>query len=266
MFAVMGGVLGWVALVVWWVFFSRAAWFDRIAAVVLMLGAMAATYPFLDVSLATGAMGFIFPMLAVPGISLAFVIWAVVSRRWTVGMRRVTMAVAIVVACLVWTLVRTGGFNGAFDNDLAWRWTPTAEDRVLALGDDTPKTPPPAAIVPAPAPATTVPSTATPSPAPAAESEGGAPRDAVPAPVGVNASLDWPGFRGRDRDGIVRGVQHRHRLVGVAAEGTVAPADRSWLVVVRGARRRVLYAGTTRPGRDRGRLSRQHRRAGVEAS
>ena len=41
---------------------------------------MAATYPFLDVSLATGAMGFIFPMLAVPGICLAFVIWAVVSR------------------------------------------------------------------------------------------------------------------------------------------------------------------------------------------
>src|SRR5688572_32590972 len=71
MFAVMGGLLGWFALVVWWVFFSRAAWFDRIAAVVLMLGAMVATYPLLDVSLATGAMGFIFPMLAVPGISLA---------------------------------------------------------------------------------------------------------------------------------------------------------------------------------------------------
>jgi outer membrane protein assembly factor BamB len=206
MFAVLGGLLGWVALVVWWVFFSRAAWFERIAAVVLMLGAMAATYPLLDVSIATGAMGFIFFMLAVPGISLAFVIWAVVSRPWTVAMRRVTMAVAIVAACLVWTLVRTGGFNGAFDNDLAWRWTPTAEERVLALGDDTPKTPPPAAIVPAPAPATTVPSTATPLPASAAESEGGAPRDALPTPVGMNASLDWPGFRGRDRDGIVRGV------------------------------------------------------------
>lgn len=50
-------------------------------------------------------MGFIFPMLAVLGISLAFVIWAVVSRRWPVGRRRVTMAVAIVAACLIWTLV-----------------------------------------------------------------------------------------------------------------------------------------------------------------
>ena len=124
MFAVIGGLLGFLALVVWWVFFSRAAWFDRIAAIVLMIGAMAATYPLLDVSLATGAMGFIFPMLAVPGICLAFVIWAVVSRRWPIGVHRVTMAVAIVVACLVWTLVRTGGFTGAFDNDLSWRWTP----------------------------------------------------------------------------------------------------------------------------------------------
>ena len=111
-FAVFGGLLGWVLLVVWWLFFSRAAWVDRIAAVVLMIGAMAATYPLLDVSLATGAMGFIFPMLAVPGISLAFVIWAVVSRGWSAGMRRVTMAIAIVMACLVWTLVRTGGFDG----------------------------------------------------------------------------------------------------------------------------------------------------------
>jgi outer membrane protein assembly factor BamB len=175
----------------------------------------------LDVSLATGAMGFLFPMLAVPGISLAFVIWAVASRRWPVGMRRATMAVAIVVPCLVWTLVRTGGFTGAFDNDLAWRWTPTAEDRVLALGDDTPPTPPALAIVPAPAPATSVPSNATPSAVPAVESEGGAPRDAVPAPVGVNASLDWPGFRGRDRDGIVRGAH-------IVTDWSASPPKELW--------------------------------------
>ena len=222
MFAVMGGLLGWLALIVWWVFFSRAEWFDRIAAVVLMLGAMAATYPLLDVSLATGAMGFIFPMLAVPGISLAFVIWAAVSRRWPVVVRRVTMAVAIVVACLAWTPVRTGGFTGAFDNDLSWRWTPTAEDRVLALGDDTPKALPAAARVPAPTPATSAPSNATLSAMPAAgESEDGAPRDAVPAAVGANASLDWPGFRGRDRDGIVRGAH-------IVTDWSASPPKELW--------------------------------------
>ena len=81
MYAVIAGFAGFFAIVVWWLFFSRAAWFDRIAAIVVMIAAIAATFPFLDVSLATGAMGMIFPMLAVPGICLAFVIWAVVSRR-----------------------------------------------------------------------------------------------------------------------------------------------------------------------------------------
>src|SRR5688572_24501585 len=115
MYAVIGGFAGAFAVVVWWVFFSGAAWFDRIAAVLLMIGAIAATYPLLDVSLATGAMGMIFPMLALPGICLAFVIWAAVSRRWSIGVQRVTLAIAIVAACLVWTVARTGGFPDSFD-------------------------------------------------------------------------------------------------------------------------------------------------------
>src|SRR5688572_27511460 len=72
MYAVMGGVLGFVGIVLWWVFFSRAVRFDRIAAVVVMIAAIAGTYPFLDMSLATGAMGMLFLIMVVPGISLAF--------------------------------------------------------------------------------------------------------------------------------------------------------------------------------------------------
>src|SRR5262245_14469941 len=75
-YGVMAGLAGGLALLVWWLFFSRAAWFDRLAAVAVMAIAMAATWPFLDVSLSTGAMGFIFPILATPGLCLAFVVWA----------------------------------------------------------------------------------------------------------------------------------------------------------------------------------------------
>src|SRR4029453_12225860 len=121
-YAVMGGLLGFAGVVLWWFFFSPAAWVDRIAAIVLMVAAMATTQPFLDVSLATGAMGMLFPMLAIPGLCLAFVIWAVVSRPWSRGVQRATMALTIVAASAIWTLVRTGGFSGAFNNDLAWRW------------------------------------------------------------------------------------------------------------------------------------------------
>ena len=203
MYAVIGGFAGAFALAFWWLFFSRAAWFDRIAAIVLMVAAIAATYPFLDISLATGAMGMIFPMLALPGICLAFVVWAVVSRRWSIGVQRVTMALAIVLACAVWTLARTGGFTGAFENDIAWRWSPTQEEQVLALGDDVPVASSPVttaapASAPAPPRDLPVPSNATPA---------AAVPEVLRAADGVNAALDWPGFRGRDRDGVVRGVR-----------------------------------------------------------
>ena len=209
LFAVIGGLLGLVGVIIWWLFFSRAAWFDRIAAIGLMFAALAATYPLLDVSLATGAMGGLFLMLAAPGLCLAFVLWAVVSRRWSIGLQRATMVAAIVAPCLVWTLLRTGGFTGAFDHDLAWRWTPTAEDRLLALRDDTPP-PPPAAPPVQPAPPTE-------SAPPTREASPPAAAPATP----VNASLDWPGFRGRDRDGAARGVR-------IATDWSSAPPQELW--------------------------------------
>jgi outer membrane protein assembly factor BamB len=215
-YAVIGGFAGAFALVVWWLFFSRAAWFDRIAAVVLMVAAIAATYPFLDVSIATGAMGMIFPMLALPGMCLAFVLWAIVSRRWSIGVQRATMALTIVLSCAVWTLARTGGFTGAFDNDIAWRWSPTAEDRVLALPDDTPAAPAATAAVPTSVPAPTAAVTPAPNAPPAAPA-----REEVPPADGVNASLDWPGFRGRGRDGVVRGVR-------IATDWSASPPKELW--------------------------------------
>ena len=228
MFAVIGGLLGFAGVIAWWLFFSRAAWLDRVAAIVVMLAALAATHPFLDVSLATGAMGMLFPMLAVPGLCLAFVIWAVVSRQWSRGVQRATMALTIVAACAVWTLVRTGGFSGAFDNDLAWRWTPTPEDRVLALPDDTPPAPPAVAVAkpaaapaPATAPIASVAVNASPAPVAVAATKTEEPRPAAPAAESVNASLDWPGFRGRDRDGAVRGVR-------IATDWSSAPPKELW--------------------------------------
>jgi outer membrane protein assembly factor BamB len=215
MYAVIAGFAGFFAIVVWWLLFSRAAWFDRLAAIAVMIAALAATFPFLDVSLATGAMGMIFPMLAVPGICLAFVTWAVVSRPWSIAVQRATMAVTIVLACFVWTLARTGGFTGGFENDIAWRWAPTAEDRVLALPDDTPS-PPPAS----PAPTAVA---AAPAPAPIAPDAPNAPNapDAPDAPEVRATSPEWPGFRGRDRDGIVHGVR-------IATDWSTSPPKELW--------------------------------------
>ena len=200
-FGVMGAVAGGLALIVWWLFFSRAPRFERVSALVLIIVAMAATWPFLDVSISTGAMGFIFPMLAMPGLCLAFVLWAVASPYLSPGIRRVTMAAVILLACGGWTLVRTGGFDGSFNNDLAWRWTPTPEQRLLAQSEEPSNAVLIDATTAAPAPATSA------SPAPAIETRPDTPSALAPATVATNTTLDWPGFRGSDRDAVVRGVR-----------------------------------------------------------
>lgn len=61
--AVVGGVLGGLAVVVWWAFFSRAPRFERWGAVVLMIFALVATPRFLHPSIATGMMGMISPSM-----------------------------------------------------------------------------------------------------------------------------------------------------------------------------------------------------------
>ena len=172
-FAVLGGLFGGVAVVIWWAFFSRAPRSERWGAVVLMIVALVATSRFLHVSIATGGQGMLFPIYAIPVLSLAFVVWAVASRRVADGPRRAAMVATILLACGVWTLVRTGGFTSELDQDFAWRWSKTPEERLLAQADDEP--------------------TALPS--------------APPTAVATDTGADWPGFRGPARDGIIPGVR-----------------------------------------------------------
>lgn len=102
----------------------------------------------------------------------------------------------------MWALVRTGGFNTNMDNDFSWRWAETPEERLLAQGDEP----------------TVLPS-ALPSPPPSAPAAVKAPKEAPkakasveptappPAPAERERGADWPGFRGPQRDGVVRGVR-----------------------------------------------------------
>jgi outer membrane protein assembly factor BamB len=197
-----GGIAGAVAVIVWWLFFSRAAWIERLGAVLLMIAAMAATW-----GLKHESMGpFWVVAYAVPVLCLAFVASVVASRRFTDGARRATVAASIVLACGVWTLVRTEGITGDHVAEFAWRWTKTPEQKALAQ-----------ALAP------------TPINAPAADKPldfaRGGPFDSAPAapstPLGAGtktaavpstsepklARVEWPGFRGPERDGTIPGVR-----------------------------------------------------------
>ncbi|HXW04762.1 MAG TPA: PQQ-binding-like beta-propeller repeat protein, partial [Vicinamibacterales bacterium] len=196
----LGSLAGGALILLWWVFLSRAPWVERLGAIVVMILAIAATLPFLDPSIAAAGQGRLFYILVVPVVALALVAAAVVSRRFGASSRRAVIVVAIGAASGSFALLRTGGVTGGGDTDIHFRWTPTAEERLLAqVGDE----PPPRAPKPAPVPDEAKVETAelTPTTAPLA-----APRAAPPDRI-THAPAEWPGFRGPNRDNVIRGIR-----------------------------------------------------------
>ncbi len=110
-----------------------------------------------------------YPVLSMvlPWAGTAFVA-GLVGSKWLPRLSRTTVALAAVaLSCAFWCLMRMDGVWGDFQSQRAWRWEPTTEDRYLAGRD-------------------------------AAATATGLPTTVPPA--------DWAGFRGSDRDSVVRGV------------------------------------------------------------
>jgi outer membrane protein assembly factor BamB len=207
MASMMGGIVGALAIVVWWLLLSRAPWVERIGAIALMVLGLLATSNFVHESISTGMMGMMLFILGVQVVSFALAASALVTGRLSAGTRRAAMALAILVACGYFALLRTGGITGAGDSDLHWRWTPSPEEKLLASANDTP------AAVPASQPAAAVEQPPIdladdgPS-APNSEAEArSAEKSSEVATAAISLGPEWPGFRGAGRDSIVRGVR-----------------------------------------------------------
>jgi outer membrane protein assembly factor BamB len=194
---VLGGAACGLAVALWWLFFSRAAWLDRVGAIVLAVVAALATSRVVHPSIATGMMGFMLVSYAIPALSLALVCGAAAGRRMSAWPRRATIAGAILIACGAFTLLRTGGVAGSGAADLHWRWTPTPEERLLSQAKNERL---PAQAAPVAPPAVEPPEAA---PLPEAVPQ---PVRTAPAAVSAVGPAEWPGFRGVARDGVVRGV------------------------------------------------------------
>jgi outer membrane protein assembly factor BamB len=224
LYTLIGGIFGGgLAIVLWWVFFSRAPWSERLGAIVLMIAGMFATKSIIHVSITTGAQGILLYILAIPGLCLAFVAWAVATRNLSDGLRRVTMVATILLACGAWGLVRTGGFTAAnLHHDLHWRWTQTPEERLLVQSGSLPSAPTPVR-----------PAVETPVLAPERPviGQSGAKSGKKPATLPLTspgvasdraeAGAVWPGFRGPHRNGIVAGVQ-------IKTDWTTSPPVTMW--------------------------------------
>jgi outer membrane protein assembly factor BamB len=221
-----GALLAALAILLWWMFFSRARWFERVGVIALM--AIGLTGAWL---LKHDSMGPLWLMCyAVPVLCTVLVAWAVATRRLTGGQRRVSMAAALLLACGIWTLVRTDGINGDHQAQFEWRWAASPEERLLATGSDERREDA--------GPSTALETTASkgrgepldvararpaaqPSIAIAVDAHKGPAADPVRArtdaeltakpgtdPVSRKPAFtraEWPGFRGRERDGVVHG-------------------------------------------------------------
>jgi outer membrane protein assembly factor BamB len=208
LYAMLAWALSGLVVLLWWLFFSRARWSERVGAIALMVVALLTTKFVVDPSMANAGQGMLLYIFGIPVLSLALVVWAVASRHLSIGRRRASMVAAILLACGAFTLVRTSGITGDAGLEMHWRWTPTPEERLLAQGGDEPaiRASAPAAV------AAVTPESPTAEPAPAE------PLASAPSPTAANAPEkppgpatetpeSWPGFRGPNRDGVVRGVE-----------------------------------------------------------
>ncbi|HBL29213.1 MAG TPA: hypothetical protein DD490_20475 [Acidobacteria bacterium] len=211
-----------LAVVVWWVFFSRAGRLERWGGLALMPLAMGATW-----LLRHESMGLLWLLgYAVPGLCLALVAGAALGRRFAVGPRRATLAAALLLGSGAWALVRTDGINGDHVADFSWRWAKSPEEQLLAQAEEpaAPGSPSPREQTAAPPGAEPVaPPVETPAEAPATPT---AAEPAVPQPDAQKAAEarpagGWPGFRGPGRDGTVSGVR-------IATDWTASPPVELW--------------------------------------
>jgi outer membrane protein assembly factor BamB len=184
------------AIIVWWLLFSRAPMVERLGAVAMGIAAVYAVSWIVHPSIAGAMMGLMLPIAGASLLCIALVVWAAIASGRPAGLRWILLVAFMFAGAGYFTLIRTDGVLGG-GSDLHWRWTPTAEDRLLAEVRDEP------VGDPAPASATDPPAPASTSAAAAARSDAS---PAAPASPHPSKPAEWPGFRGPGRDGVVRGV------------------------------------------------------------
>jgi outer membrane protein assembly factor BamB len=178
--AIQGSLGCAVAIILWWLFFSRAPWLDRIGAIVFIAVALGSAWLLKHESMGPAWMF----AYAAPFVLFAFVAAVFAARNLPNSRRRLIIASAILISSFGWVLFRTDGIDGDHRATFAWRWSSTTEQQLLAKPIPTPSAPP---VEPIPS-------------QPAAPAEG--PKPALLPAV----TPDWPGFRGPNRDSVVPGI------------------------------------------------------------
>jgi outer membrane protein assembly factor BamB len=158
------------ALALWWLFFSRVRWADRLLGLLIftVLGAIVWVFSHSTV----GGMGVFF--FGIPCSITVCVLFLAATPFLNWPVRRVGLLVVLALGWLWLLVVRNDGTDGSMNADIQYRWGETAEDRFLADA-----------------------------------AAGKLRKEPAPAAAGslVLQPGDWPGFRGLNRDSRLTGVR-----------------------------------------------------------
>ena len=180
----------------------------------LVVLAAAVISPVLAKALSDKTLG---PIPIIDGLPILFTLWALwlfVARKAPPRVWRFGLLIVIFLSTGFFTLLRMQGLRGAGAADLRWRWSATPEEQYLALS-----------LAPSAAAAT------------------------QPAALTLRAG-DWPGFRGPNRDAVVRGIL-------IATDWSKTPPHQLW--------RRPIGPGWSSMIIVDGRVFTQEQRGGEEA-
>lgn len=165
--SVFGGMIGGLAVIVWWAFFSRAPRPERWTAILLMLLTLIAMPFFADASIKTGLAGMMYYVYAVPVLSISFVVWALISQQFSAKLRTLAMIFTILIASGIWILLRSNGISSNASAEFEWRWAISDEERLMTSSGE----------------------------------------EFIKYSAITETKAAWPGFRGPNRDGIVHGLK-----------------------------------------------------------
>lgn len=128
MFGMMlGPIIGTLAILVWWLFFSRAPTRDRLAILAVVIVATVAT-----VLLADSSVPMMLFILGLPTVTTLWVVWLALSRALAWRPRRLGLIAVILLTFGYFGLIRVEGTDGNIQAKTNWRWSPTAEQKFLA--------------------------------------------------------------------------------------------------------------------------------------
>lgn len=118
----ISALLGGLAIIIWWSFFSRTPRLERLIVLAVIALALLIIPQFSHDSIKTGMMGLMFFVFALPGLSLALLLWLMFSKNLTQAKKLLTMTLVIFISCGIWLSVRSGGLSGNAKADFSWRW------------------------------------------------------------------------------------------------------------------------------------------------